>query len=86
MEILRSIGSWIVRMIVINVGLILFFGSAPLLYFTVPFWFLAKHNLADIAGMATIYMIAGPFVCAFWMTVVCHWHTVKKARLAGVED
>jgi hypothetical protein len=34
MEILRSIGSWIVRMIVINIVLIPFFGSAPLLYLT----------------------------------------------------
>jgi hypothetical protein len=87
MEILKSIGGFFVRMILLNIVLILFFGSAPLLYLIVPFWFLATHkNLADINTFGTIYLCAAPFVCAFWMTIVCHWQTVQKARRAGVRD
>jgi hypothetical protein len=83
MEILKSLFRMIVRMVIINIVLILFFASAPLLYLTVPFWFLATHNLADIATMLTVYLFCGPFACAFWMTVVCHWQTVRLAQAQG---
>ena len=87
MEILKSIGGFIVRMIFFNIVLILFFLSAPLLYLAVPFWFLATHkNLSDINTFGTIYLCAAPFACAFWMQVVCHYQTARKARLAGVRD
>jgi len=87
MEILKSIGGFFVRMILLNIVLILFFGSAPLLYLAVPFWFLLRvTKLSVISDMLTVYLFCGPFVCAFWMTVVCHWQTVQKARRAGVRD
>ena len=38
MEILKSLFRSIVRLVAINIALILFFASAPLLYVTVPFW------------------------------------------------
>lgn len=40
MEILKSLFRSIVRLVAINIALILFFASAPLLYVTVPCWFL----------------------------------------------
>jgi hypothetical protein len=87
MEILKSLFRSIVRLVAINIALILFFGSAPLLYVTVPFWFLLHvKKLAVISDMITVYLFCAPFVCAFWMTIVCHWQTVQKARLAGVRD
>jgi hypothetical protein len=87
MEILKSLFRSIVRLVAINIALILFFASAPLLYVTVPFWFLLHvAKLEVISDMLTIYLFCAPFVCAFWMTIVCHWQTVQKARLAGVKD
>lgn len=87
MEIVKSLYRMIVRMILINIVLILFFGSAPLLYVIAPFWFLLHvAKLKVISDMLTVYLFCAPFVCAFWMTIVCHWQTVRKARLAGVSD
>ncbi len=44
MEILKSLFRSIVRLVAINIALILFFASAPLLYVTVPFWVILKHK------------------------------------------
>ena len=82
MEILKSLFRSIVRLVAINIVLILFFASAPLLYVTVPLWFLLTNH-RDPADMLTVYMLTGPFACGFWMTVICHWHTVRKAQGAG---
>ncbi|MGA8733627.1 MAG: hypothetical protein WB558_06870 [Terriglobales bacterium] len=81
MEILKSLFRSIVRLVAINIALILFFASAPLLYVTVPFWVILTHK--SVADMATIYLLTGPFACGFWMTVICHWHTVRKAQREG---
>ena len=81
MEILKSLFRSIVRLVAINIALILFFASAPLLYVTVPFWVILTHK--NVADMATIYMLTAPFACGFWMTVICHWHTVRKAQREG---
>ena len=43
MEILKSLFRSIVRLVAINIALILFFGSAPLLYVTVPFWVIRRR-------------------------------------------
>jgi hypothetical protein len=87
MEILKSLFRSIVRLVAINIVLILFFGSAPLLYVIVPFWFLFHvTKLSVISDMLTVYLFCAPFVSAFWMTVICHWQTVQKARRAGVRD
>ena len=86
MEILKSLFRSVVRLVAINIALILFFASAPLLYVTVPFWLLRVAKLEVISDMLTIYLFCAPFVCAFWMTIVCHWQTVQKARRAGVGD
>jgi hypothetical protein len=82
MEILKSLFRSIVRLVAINIALILFFGSAPLLYVTVPLWFLLTNH-RDPADMFTIYMLTGPFACGFWMTVICHWQTVRLAQAQG---
>ncbi len=81
MEILKSLFHSLVRLVAINIALILFFASAPLLYVTVPFWVILRHK--SVADMTTIYMLTGPFACGFWMTVICHWHTVRKAQREG---
>ncbi len=81
MEILKSLFRSIVRLVAINIALILFFASAPLLYVTVPFWVILTHK--SVADMATIYMLTGPFACGFWMTVICHWQTVRQAQAQG---
>lgn len=81
MEILKSLFRSIVRLVAINIALIPFFASAPLLYVTVPFWVILTHK--SVAEMATIYMLTGPCACGFWMTVICHWHTVRKAQREG---
>lgn len=81
MEILKSLFRSIVRLVAINIALILFLASAPLLYVTVPFWVILTHK--SVADMATIYMLTGPFACGFWMTVICHWQTVRLAQAQG---
>jgi hypothetical protein len=81
MEILKSLFRSIARLVAINIALILFFASAPLLYVTVPFWVILTHK--SVADMATIYMLTGPFACGFWMTVICHWQTVRLAQAQG---
>ena len=85
MELIKSLIHSIVRLVAINIALILFFASAPLLYVTVPFWFLATHKSDDVAlaDMLTVYLVCAPFACGFWMTVICHWHTVRKAQREG---
>lgn len=81
MEILKSLFHSLVRLVAINIALILFFASAPLLYVTVPFWVILTHK--SVADMATIYLLTGPFACGFWMTVICHWQTVRLAQAQG---
>lgn len=81
MEFLKSLFASIVRLVIVNVVLILFFASAPLLYVILPFWVILTHK--SVADMATIYVLAGPFACGFWMTVICHWLTVRKAQREG---
>jgi hypothetical protein len=84
MEILRSLFRSIVRLVAINIALILFFTSAPLLYVTVPFWVILTHkNDAAVADTVTVYLVCAPFVCGFWMTVICHWQTVRLAQAQG---
>jgi hypothetical protein len=80
-EFLKSLFASIVRLVAINIALILFFASAPLLYVTVPFWAILKHK--SVADMTTIYMLTGPFACGFWMTVICQWQTVRLAQARG---
>ena len=79
---MKKLFASIIRMIVINIALILFFASAPLLYVTVPFWFLLTHH-GNPADLFTLYMLTAPFACGFWMTVLCHWHTVRRAQCEG---
>lgn len=87
MEAIKSFVNFIVRLIVINIVLILFFGSAPLLYVAVPFWYLFHPSpYFGSHDMATVVMLTGPFACGFWMTVICHWHTVRKAQREGRLD
>jgi hypothetical protein len=83
MELMKTLFAYIARMIVLNIVLILFFASAPFLYVTVPFWFVLAHPDWNPADLATVYMLTGPFACGFWMTVICHWHTVRKAQREG---
>jgi hypothetical protein len=83
MELMKTLFAYIARMIVLNIVLILFFASAPFLYVTVPFWFVLAHPDRNPADLATLYMLTGPFACGFWMTVICHWHTVRKAQREG---
>ncbi len=84
MEILKSLFRSIVRLVAINIALILFFASALLLYVAVPFWFLLHGvKLAVISDMLTVYLFCAPFACGFWMTVICHWQTVRLAQAQG---
>lgn len=84
---MKTLFAYIARMIVLSIVLLVFFGSAPLLYTVVPFWYLFHPSpYWNVGDMATVIMLTGPFACGFWMTVICHWHTVRKAQREGRID
>ena len=83
METFKSLFRMIVRLVIVNIVLILFFASAPLLYTVVPFWYFLATPHRNPADMFTIYMLTSPFACGFWMTIVCHWQTVRRAQREG---
>ncbi len=84
---MKTLFAYIARLIVLSIVLLVFFGSAPLFYTVVPFWCLFHPSPYFCSrDMATVVMLTGPFACGFWMTVICHWHTVRKAQSEGRID
>ena len=72
MEILKSLFRSIVRLVAINIALILFFASAPLLYVTVPFWaILSEGGMFCTVGKSIGFMVMGWFGSALAEFAFC---------------
>jgi hypothetical protein len=56
---------------------------APLLYWTVPFAFIAVHPNSDFRMLVFAYMALGPFVSAFWTMIVCMVRRYRRMTSDG---
>ena len=59
------------RLIWRSILIFVFLLFAPLLYWTIPFAFIAIDPQSDFRMLAFAYMALGPFVAAFWTMIVC---------------
>jgi hypothetical protein len=82
MELIKSLIHSIVRFVVINIVVVLFSLTAPLIY-ALPVAFAAIGDKSLSSSLIELEMLTGPFVCCFWMIIICHWHTVRKAQREG---
>jgi hypothetical protein len=82
MELIKSLIHSIVRFVVINIALILFSLAAPLLY-ALPAVAVVLGAKVAASNMIQIEILTGPFVCCFWMILICHWHSVRRAQREG---
>jgi hypothetical protein len=82
MELIKSLIHSIVRFVFINIALILFSLAAPLLY-ALPVVAVASGAKVAASNMIQIEILTGPFVCCFWMILICHWHSVRRAQREG---
>ena len=82
MELIKSLIHSIMRFVVINIALILFSLAAPLLY-ALPVVAVAVGAKVAASNMIQIEILTGPFVCCFWMILICHWHSVRRAQREG---
>ncbi|MFZ0860131.1 MAG: hypothetical protein WB781_24660 [Candidatus Sulfotelmatobacter sp.] len=82
MEIIKSLIHSIVRFVVINIVVILFSLTAPLIY-ALPIALVAIGDKSLSSSLIELEMLTGPFVCCFWMILICHWHTVRRAQREG---
>jgi hypothetical protein len=72
---------WALKEALLLLGIILFGLSAPLL-FTVGIEILVWQG-ADMSTWAPAYFLLGPFACAIWMVLICHWHSVRQWQRQG---
>ena len=82
MELIKSLIHSIVRFVVINIVVILFSLTAPLIY-ALPIALVAIGEKSLSSSLIELEMLTGPFVCCFWMILICHWHTVRRAQREG---
>jgi hypothetical protein len=82
MELIKSLIHSIMRFVVINIALILFSLAAPVLY-ALPVVAVAVGAKVAASNMIQIEILTGPFVCCFWMILICHWHSVRRAQREG---
>jgi hypothetical protein len=59
-------------------------GSRKRIIYALPVAFAAIGDKSLSSSLIELEMLPGPFVCCFWMIIICHWHTVRKLpRKAG---
>jgi hypothetical protein len=56
---------------------------APLLYWTIPFAFIAVDPNSDFRMLAFAYMALGPFVSAFWTMILCMVRRYRRLTSDG---
>jgi hypothetical protein len=56
---------------------------APLLYWTIPFIFVAIDPQSDFHMLAFAYMALGPFVSTFWTMIVCMMRRYRRMTADG---
>src|SRR5271157_462698 len=56
---------------------------APLLYWTIPFAFVAIDRNSDFRMLVFAYMALGPFVSAFWTMIVCMVRRYRRMTSDG---
>ena len=66
-----------------SILIFLFLLFAPLLYWTIPFIFVAVDPNSDFRMLAFAYMALGPFVAAFWTMIVCMMRRYRRMTSDG---
>lgn len=82
---MKELVKWALPQVLLFLGVIFFGLSAPLL-FTVGALWLAWRYPDYASTWAVIYLFAGPFACAIWMSILSHlptWGSDWKIRRAG---
>ena len=82
MELIKSLIQSIMRFVVINIALILFSLAAPVLY-ALPVVAVVVGAKVAASNVIQIEILTGPFVCCFWMILICHWPSVRRAQREG---
>ena len=62
---------------------LIFLLLAPLLYWTIPFAFVAVDPNSDFGTLAFAYMALGPFVSAFWTMIICMLRRYRRMTSDG---
>ena len=62
---------------------LIFLLLAPLLYWTIPFAFIAIDPNSDFRMLVFAYMALGPFVAAFWTMIVCMVRRYRRMTADG---
>jgi len=86
METIKGLFKFAVDVILIHIAVIVIGLAAPVLFTVVPFVVIAKNPGADLSMFSTAYLMAGPFVSAFWMIIMCHLPLAMKAYRVGKLD
>jgi hypothetical protein len=82
MEALRSMGRFLVRLVLLNIVLVPLMVLGPLFYL-LPFPLIAASPRSNFSWLAQAYIWLGPLSGAFWILLSCHWQTVRRAQREG---
>jgi len=80
MEIIRTIWTYLIKLVVLNLLLMPFMLLAPVIFFGFPLFLTWRNPHGDFSGLAQLCFWLGPVSCAFWMLISCHLETVRWAN------
>lgn len=71
----KQLAKWTLQQVVILTSMLLLALAAPLIY-TVGTEWVVWNNPTDTSWCVG-YFMAGPFASAFWMVILCHFHSIR---------
>src|SRR5271170_2311580 len=77
MNTIKELARFVVEQILLVIAVVSIGLSAPILY-TVGVEYLVWQNPNNL-WWAVAYFFVGPFACAFWMAILCHFHSIRQA-------
>jgi hypothetical protein len=88
MDILGSVGKlfWdIVAQVFWFMAFVIVAALAPMILVALPLWLLWQNPNADLVWLEQVVFYVAPFSCAFYMVVLCHWHSVRYWQRMGYD-
>jgi len=86
MNLIREIKEliwWAIKQILILLALLAGAAAAPLILAALPQLLLFLNPTGDFGWLAAAFSMLSPLAAAVWMTVLCHWHSIRCWQKTG---
>jgi len=75
-EIEEVIG-WVIKQVLLLAGVLLAVAIAPVILAVLPQVLIARNPQGNFSGLAQLFFWVTPLSVAFWMAVLCHFHSIR---------